>query len=147
MVQEFSTDYRFEPGRDQVADAGHFLEWIIRGTRDGSTPQLPASGKQFAIQGISVGELEDVKIKRNADYRIMVEFLVQIDGMPAPTAGARHRKLCTRRARHAALRRYLRAQKRSNAAARPAKCQSPPSTHQALQSVMPFPESRGRPTA
>ena len=86
MNREFSTDYRFEPGHELVSDSGYFLEWTLKGTHDGSTPRLPASQKQFAIHGVSVGELENGKIKRNTDYWNMVEFLVQIGAMPAPTA-------------------------------------------------------------
>jgi steroid delta-isomerase-like uncharacterized protein len=86
MVPELSSDYRFESVFSLVTDTGYVLEWVMKGTHDGSSPQLPASGKPFAIHGVSVGELEDGKIKRNTDYWNMAEFLVQIGAMPAPVA-------------------------------------------------------------
>ena len=86
MVPEFSSDYSFEPVAEQVTDSGYVLEWVMKGTHDGNSQQLPASGRQFAIHGASVGELERGAIRRNTDYWNMVEFLVQIGAMPDPAA-------------------------------------------------------------
>jgi hypothetical protein len=47
---------------------------------------LQASGKRFAIHGVSVGELEEGKIKRNTDYWNMPESPVHSGAMPAPGA-------------------------------------------------------------
>lgn len=86
MPQEVSGDYRFEKGQVVATDSGYAFEWVMAGTHTGSMPQMPASGKPFTIYGISIGELEGGKIKRNTDYWNMVEFLTQIGMMP-PSPG------------------------------------------------------------
>ena len=86
MVPEFSSNYSFEPVYEHVTDSAYVLEWVMKGTHDGSSPQLPASGRQFAIHGASVGELEGGVIRRNTDYWNMLEFLVQIGAMPEPAS-------------------------------------------------------------
>ena len=85
MVDHLSTDYRFEPGFVVATDRAYALEWVMKGTNDRGE-QLPATGKPFAIRGVSVGELEDGKIKRNTDYWSLGEFLMQVGLMPAPQA-------------------------------------------------------------
>jgi steroid delta-isomerase-like uncharacterized protein len=65
------------------------LVWDFSGTHDRSSedPPLPATGKKFLVRGVSVGRLEDGKIKENTDYWNMVELLSQIGLLPVP-AGA-----------------------------------------------------------
>jgi steroid delta-isomerase-like uncharacterized protein len=86
MTPGLSSDFRFECTYSVLTDTGYVLEWVMSGTHDGSTPQLRASGKPFAIHGVSVGELEEGKIKRNTDYWNSPELLVHIGAMPAPGA-------------------------------------------------------------
>ena len=88
MEPEFSSDYSFDPVYDVVTDTGYVIEWVLKGTHNGTSPQLPATGKPYAIHGVSVGELERGKIKRNTDYWNMMEFLIQIGAMPDPAAAA-----------------------------------------------------------
>ena len=84
MADTLSSDYRFEPVSGQDNGSSYALEWVMRGTHDRANAQLPATGKQFAIRGASVGTLRDGKIERNTDYWSMTEFLIQIGVMPAP---------------------------------------------------------------
>jgi steroid delta-isomerase-like uncharacterized protein len=60
------------------------LVWDFSGTHDHSSddPPLPATGKKFAVRGVSVGRLEDDKIKENTDYWNMVELLSQLGMLP-----------------------------------------------------------------
>lgn len=88
METDFSSDYAFEPSYAVGSDMGYALEWIMRGTHDRGNAQLPATGKPYAIRGVSVGELRDGKVVRNTDYWSLAEFLGQIGVMPAPTAAA-----------------------------------------------------------
>jgi hypothetical protein len=43
---------------------------------------LPATGRKFAVRGVSVGRLEGGKIKENTDYWNMVELLSQLGMLP-----------------------------------------------------------------
>lgn len=88
MVDEFSTDYAFEKVFAFSSDSVYALEWILKGTNDRGKV-FPATGKPFAIHGVSVGELENGLIKRNTDYWSLGEFLMQVGLMPVPEgAGA-----------------------------------------------------------
>ena len=88
MVEEFSTDYSFEAVFAFSTDSVYALEWVLKGTNDRGK-LFPATGKPYAIHGVSVGELENGLIKRNTDYWSLGEFLMQVGLMPAPEgAGA-----------------------------------------------------------
>lgn len=88
MVDEFSTDYWFETVFAFSTDSVYALEWVMKGTNDRGK-LFPATDKPFAIHGVSVGELEGGKIKRNTDYWSLGEFLMQVGLMPTPQgAGA-----------------------------------------------------------
>lgn len=86
MVDGFSTDYSFDTVFAFSTDSVFALEWVLKGTNDRGSV-FPATDKPFAIHGVSVGELEDGKIKRNTDYWSLGEFLMQVGLMPQP-AGA-----------------------------------------------------------
>lgn len=88
MATDFSSDYAFEPGLVVATDSGYALEWVMRGTHDRTSAQLPATGKPYAIRGVSVGELRNGKIARNTDYWSLAEFLGQVGMMPLPAAAA-----------------------------------------------------------
>jgi len=83
-----SSDFIFESISFFESGDRYAAEWITRGTHDGSSPRMPATGRRFAIHGASIGELEGGKIRLNTDYWNMVEFLVQIGAMPAPEGAA-----------------------------------------------------------
>jgi steroid delta-isomerase-like uncharacterized protein len=88
VEKEFSSDYGFDPGPVVITDTGYALEWVMRGThnRSGPSSPVPATGKQYAIHGVSVGELRNGKITRNTDYWTLTEFLIQVGLMPPPAA-------------------------------------------------------------
>ena len=90
IVPTFSSDYTFESVSFIQSGDRYAGEWIVRGTHDGSSPEMPATGRQFAIHGVSIGELEDGQIRVITEYWNMVEFLVQIGVMPAPEGAATH---------------------------------------------------------
>lgn len=82
MEVNLSSDYRFEAVSAFSAGEGYYTEWKLLGTHDRDGAGLPASGKQFAIQGVSVGVHDEGKIRHNRDYWNMAEFLVQIGILP-----------------------------------------------------------------
>jgi steroid delta-isomerase-like uncharacterized protein len=88
LVPTLSSDFVMETTSFIQSGDRYAAEWIVRGTHDGNSPELPATGRQFAIHGVSFGELEDGRIRRNTEYWNMVEFLVQIGAMPAPEGAA-----------------------------------------------------------
>jgi steroid delta-isomerase-like uncharacterized protein len=81
---DFSSDFRMEVIRSFGTDRDFAMEWIFKGTHDGSNPQLAATGKQFAVHGLSLGRLERGLIKEDKDVWNMAEFLSQVGLMPAP---------------------------------------------------------------
>lgn len=88
MESEFSSDYRFEWVSLMETAEGYAAEWVLVATHDGSTPEMPATGKAVRIRGISVGRFRNGLVCENRDYWNMVEFLVQAGLMPAPQAAA-----------------------------------------------------------
>jgi steroid delta-isomerase-like uncharacterized protein len=87
MSERVSSDIAFEfPDPIVVTEDGYALEWIMRGTHDRGSDQLPGSRKPFEIHGVSVGRLDGGKIAWNRDYWSMGEFLVQIGLLPPISA-------------------------------------------------------------
>jgi len=62
---------------------GYVMEWIMAGTHDRSGT-LPATGKPYAIHGVSVGSLEGDRIKANRDYWNALAFMAEVGLLPAP---------------------------------------------------------------
>ena len=83
-ASDFSSDFRMDMLRSFATDTDYATEWIFKGTHDGSSPQLPPTGRQFAVHGVSVGRLQGGLIKENKDFWNMVEFLGQVGLIPAP---------------------------------------------------------------
>ena len=83
-ASEFSSDFRMDVLRSFATDSDYALEWIFKGTHDGQSPQMPPTGKQFAVHGVSIGRLEGDRIKEHKDFWNMAEFLGQVGLMPAP---------------------------------------------------------------
>jgi steroid delta-isomerase-like uncharacterized protein len=86
MEANFSSDYSFEVGPGVATDSGYAQEWVMHGTHDRASPQLPATGKPYSVRGVSVGEFRDGKIARNTDYWSLAEFLSQIGMFPTPAS-------------------------------------------------------------
>jgi steroid delta-isomerase-like uncharacterized protein len=86
MVTSFSSDFSMALRHSVVTSTGFATEWIMRGTHDGSTHQLAATGKHFDIRGATVGEVRDGKICGLRDYWDLAGFLAQV-GAAMPRAG------------------------------------------------------------
>jgi steroid delta-isomerase-like uncharacterized protein len=83
MAAGFSDDYGFTLVAAGSTEDHYWMEWVIRGTHNGTEGPFPATGKPFEIRGASVGTRHDGKISSNRDYWDMATFLKQI-GMPQP---------------------------------------------------------------
>ena len=59
-------------------DQAVFSEWDMSGTHSGDFPGLPATGGTFRVRGCSLIELDGGRIRRNADYWNLAEFLSQV---------------------------------------------------------------------
>jgi steroid delta-isomerase-like uncharacterized protein len=81
---DFSSDFRMEVLRSFGTATDFAAEWVFKGTHDGTNPQLAATGKQFAVRGVSIGRIEGGRIKENKDVWNMAEFLSQVGLMTAP---------------------------------------------------------------
>src|SRR5262249_26582541 len=78
MASEMYSDYPFDLGYAVLTDDGYAVEWVLSGTHNGSSQQMPATGKSFSIRGVSVGKLRGDLISENRDYWNLTEFLGQI---------------------------------------------------------------------
>jgi steroid delta-isomerase-like uncharacterized protein len=90
LEAHFCSDYRLDPGDLVVlTDDGYAVEWTMSGTNDRADEQrgLPATGKRFQVQGVSIGRLRDGRIAENRDYWNLAGYLVQVGLMPE-AAGA-----------------------------------------------------------
>jgi steroid delta-isomerase-like uncharacterized protein len=82
----FSPDVHFTGERGGAAGPGgrYAGEWTMTGTHEGDAPGFPATHKRFSVRGVSVGELQGTKIKRNSDYWNLADLLTQVGLMPPP---------------------------------------------------------------
>jgi steroid delta-isomerase-like uncharacterized protein len=85
MAEHLSSDYTFTPGWAVETPGGYSFEWILAGTNDLPNPAtgMPATGKAFAIRGVSIGVREDGLMLQNHDYWNLAGFLMQVGLMPA----------------------------------------------------------------
>lgn len=88
VSRTFSSDCAFQLTDSFETEDGYAFEWVWRGTHDGSSARLPATGKRFEVRGVSVGRLASGKIVENHDYWDMTGFLMQVGLMPVPAAAA-----------------------------------------------------------
>jgi steroid delta-isomerase-like uncharacterized protein len=51
-----------------AAGAWAAAEWQMTGTHVGDLPDMPATGRRFAVRGASVFEIADGKLRRCSDY-------------------------------------------------------------------------------
>ena len=79
----FSSDFAFTLTRAMGSDEGYFMEWVMAGTHDRSGT-LPATGKPYAIHGVSVGTFDGDRIKANRDYWNALAFMAEVGLLPAP---------------------------------------------------------------
>lgn len=81
----FSSDFTFTVAGAVGSDEGYFMEWVMAGTHDRSGT-LPATGKPYAIRGVSVGTFEGGLIKANRDYWNALALMAEVGLLPAPAA-------------------------------------------------------------
>jgi steroid delta-isomerase-like uncharacterized protein len=84
MAADFSDDYSFDLVSAASTEDHYYAEWVLKGTHNGAQGPLPATGKAFAIRGVSVGTRQGGKIKANRDYWDMASFLGQVGLAPPP---------------------------------------------------------------
>ncbi|MGY1693996.1 MULTISPECIES: ester cyclase [unclassified Geodermatophilus] len=90
-AENFSSDYRIDLGELILAtDAMYAAEWTMSGTndREDKARGLPNTGRQFRIQGLSIGRLRDGKVAEERLYYNMADYLTQIGLMPQAPAPA-----------------------------------------------------------
>ncbi|HZU72658.1 MAG TPA: ester cyclase [Acidimicrobiales bacterium] len=80
----FSDDYHFTLIDGVTIEDSYYMEWVMRGTHNGTEGPVPATGKHFEIRGVSVGTRRGERISANRDYWDMATFLTQIGALPAP---------------------------------------------------------------
>jgi steroid delta-isomerase-like uncharacterized protein len=71
-------DTNFELTSNFNSGNWYCAEWVWTGTHKGPMAGLPATGRRFAVRGVSVGELEEGKIKRNSEYYNKMDLLQQL---------------------------------------------------------------------
>ena len=81
----FSDDYSFELAGGASTDDHYYMEWVIKGTHNGTQGPFPATGKPFEIRGASVGSRQGGKISGNRDYWDMATFLAQVGLVEPPS--------------------------------------------------------------
>jgi len=90
-AEKFSSDYRIDLGELILAtDEMYAAEWTMSGTndREDKARGLPNTGRQFRIEGLSIGRLRDGKVAEERLYYNMADYLTQIGLMPQAPAPA-----------------------------------------------------------
>lgn len=77
----FSSDFTFTLSSAMGSDEGYVMEWVMAGTHDRSGT-LPATGKPYAIRGVSVGTFEGDRIKANRDYWNALALMAEVGLLP-----------------------------------------------------------------
>ena len=91
MTDSFSSDFRLDLGDLRVAtDEIWAAEWTMSGTndREDKARGLPNTGRQFRIQGLSIGRVRDGKVAEEHLYWNMADYLTQVGLMPEAPAPA-----------------------------------------------------------
>ena len=79
-------DLRFETTTAVVTGAHGVIEWTMLGTHAGDFPGMPATGRTFAVRGVSVLTLSGEKIRRVSDYWDFATVLRQLGFLPSAAA-------------------------------------------------------------
>ena len=79
-------DLRFEQTAASVNGTHGTIEWTMIGTHRGDFGELPATGKTFAVPGVSVVTLAGGKIRHVRDYWDFATVLRQLGVLAAPVA-------------------------------------------------------------
>jgi uncharacterized protein (TIGR02246 family) len=92
VTSRFSTDWAYETIKSLVDEDRYAVEWLLRGTHNADSDRMgPATGKEWAIRGASVGRRNDERIVEQADYWDTLGFMVAAGVIKLPPAivGAR----------------------------------------------------------
>jgi steroid delta-isomerase-like uncharacterized protein len=76
-------DFKIELTTRFMAGSSAGMEWVMSGTHHGDFPGMPATGKRFSIRGVTILELQDHKIRRNADYWDAATVMRQVGLLPS----------------------------------------------------------------
>ncbi len=76
-------DVRTEVGRVICQDEWVSWEWTMTATHTGDFPNLPATGRAFSIEGVSVIRISGGKVLSQRDYYDQASFLRQVGALPA----------------------------------------------------------------
>jgi steroid delta-isomerase-like uncharacterized protein len=72
---------------DQVAEGDRVVaRWRASGTHDGELGPMPATGRQFAIDGVTIERIADGKLVEVWVARDELGLLRQLGGLPEPAA-------------------------------------------------------------
>ncbi len=83
LETRFSTDYTMtQSGIALMTEHAYVVEWVMKGTQNGTGYDLPPTGRRFEIHGVSVGEMRDGKVVRNTDYWNRLGLLKQLGLVP-----------------------------------------------------------------
>ena len=58
-------------------------EWLMTATQTGDFPNLPATGRCFSIEGVSVIRIRGGKVLSQRDYYDQASFLRQVGALPS----------------------------------------------------------------
>ena len=72
-----------EVGRVICQDEWVSWEWTMTATHTGDFPNLPATGRAFSIEGVSVIRISGGKVLSQRDYYDQASFLRQVGALPA----------------------------------------------------------------
>ncbi len=76
-------DVRTEVGRVICQDEWISWEWTMTATHTGDFPNLPATGRAFSIEGVSVLRISGGRVLSQRDYYDQASFLRQVGALPA----------------------------------------------------------------
>jgi hypothetical protein len=84
MDAAFSSDFRFTVNTALESDGAYAFEWVLSVTHDRANPQLgfAATGRYFAVPGLTIGQRRDGEIVQNRDYWNVAGFLMQVGSLP-----------------------------------------------------------------
>lgn len=86
MDSGLSSDFRFTVKTVIESGDDYAFEWVLEGTQDRANAQIgiPATGKHFAVPGLTIGRRRDGRIAENRDYWNVAGLLAQIGLLTPP---------------------------------------------------------------
>lgn len=86
MDLALSSDFVFTVSKVIESGEDYAFEWVLSGTHDRANPAVgfPATGKPFAVPGLTIGVRRNGEIAENRDYWNVAGFLMQVGLMPTP---------------------------------------------------------------